>query len=220
MSINSCTKAPENLLLYLPFSGDIIDKSENNFQVENFGAELCKNRYGEPNAAYQFDGKDDYMKIENFGKVLDSDEISVSMWVKSNTSKCQFEMMLVPDNNRFAISINFSHNGINTTFLDFGWPGCGGDCNGRLYFRPEPLDDEWHHYVFISKNSANERFMKIYKDGELINSKVEAMSLKDFKEKDLIIGGGEYECFFQGYLDDIRIYDKALTESEIKDISQ
>ena len=110
-------------------------------------------------SALRFYGVDDYILVEGFGNIPPTREISVAMWLKLYDSKPQFQLMLCPDDNRFAISAFYFHDGRNTTFWNYGWGGEGGDAPGSLYFRPEPFDTLWHHYVFNS--SISNRLMKI-----------------------------------------------------------
>ncbi len=203
----------DSLILYMPFSGNANDKSGFGHNGIVNGALLTDDRYGFKNRSYYFDGINDYIIIENFGDAIQSQEITVSMWVKNLTSKAQFQLMLCPDDNRFAISANYYHAGMNTTFWDFGWQGEGGDAPGRLYFRPEPVDTLWHHYVFLS--SIAENTMKIYKDNSLLIDKNEPKELLNTSGRDLKIGSGDNASFFKGYLDDIRIYNRVLNPEEI-----
>ena len=215
--VNCCKPFPQapsdSLLLDMPFSGSAVDVSGNGFNGVVNGAILCPDRFGVSGNAYKFDGIDDYIEILNFGDTVPTDEITVSMWVKSYETRGQFQMMLCPDNNRFAVSINYFHAGMNTTFWDYGWSGAGGDASGRLYYRPEPVDTLWHHYVFVS--STDENYMKIYKDDSLLTSKDEPLSLIDPSGKSLMIGSGDGAYYFNGLIDDIKIYCRDLNSVEV-----
>lgn len=202
------------LIAYYPFNGNANDLSGNKNNGEVYGAKLSPDRNSKQNSSYYFNGKDDYIKVKNFGKQIKTDEITVSLWAKSLTSRAQFQMMLCPDDNRFAISINYFHAGMNTIFWDYGWQGEGGDAPGRLYFRPESVDTLWHHYVFVSSTKA--KSMKIYKDKKLLIEKIEPRELLNPQGKDLIIGSGDKAFFFNGYLDEIKIYNRILSAAEIE----
>lgn len=206
----------DNLILYLPFDGNANDESGNEYNGTVFGARLIADRFGAPNSAYFFDGRDDYIEIDNFGDIVPTEEITVSMWVMSINSKGQFQFMLCPDNNRFAVSINYFHAGMNTIFWDCGWRGEGGNAPGRLYYRPEQLDTIWHHYVFVSSVSQN--IMKIYKDGKLLNSKNEPLPILNSSGKSLKIGSGDNAYYFHGLIDDLRIYSRVLNSYEMNNL--
>ena len=71
----------DGLVAYYPFNGNANDESKNENNGKVFGATLTKNRFGQLNSAYYFDGVDDYIKIEN-DESLNPESISVGVWVK------------------------------------------------------------------------------------------------------------------------------------------
>ncbi len=207
----------EDLILYMPFSGSAIDESGNEYDGVVNGAVLTTDRFGFSNSAYSFDGTNDYIEIDSFGSNVPTKEITVSFWAKSYASKAQFQLMLCPDDDsRFAVSANFLHAGYNTVFWDFGWEGDGGDADGRLYYRPEPFDTLWHHYVYVS--SIEESIMKIYEDDTLLVTKEEPLTLYNNSGKSLKIGCGDGINFFNGLIDDLRIYGRALDTTEMHNL--
>ncbi len=206
----------DGLVVYFPFNGNANDESGNNFNGEVNGASISTDRKGESGKAFEFDGVNDFIKVSGIGNSIPSKEISVSIWLKSKSSKPQFQLMLTPDNNRFAVSVDYFHDGSNFAFWDFGWQGEGGNAPGRLYERNHLLNEIWHHFVFIS--STSESSMKIYKDGILLVSESDPRSLLNNAGKDLRIGSGDNAYFYGGWLDDIRIYNRVITESEINQL--
>jgi len=204
------------LILYYPFNENANDESENNYHGIINGATLTQDRFGIANSAFKFDGENDYIKINDVGDHVPNEEITVSMWLKPNASKPQFQLMLCPDNNRFAISAYYFHDGMNTIFWDYGWNGQVGDAPGRLYFRPEPIDTLWHHYAFVSSIAQSK--MKIYKDGNLLIEKDFSQPLLNSTGKDLKIGSGDSNLYYNGIIDDIRIYNRILTIDEINQL--
>jgi concanavalin A-like lectin/glucanase superfamily protein len=60
--------------------------------------------------------------------------------------------------------------------------------------------------------------MKIYKDGDLINSKEYPQELLNTVGKDLRIGSGDSHSYYSGLIDEIRIYNKVLTDTEISQL--
>ena len=107
--------------------------------------------------------------IIGFGSIVPTNEISISLWARTEVSKAQFAMLLCPENsgtpiqNTLDVCINYYHDGGNWIFWDFGWRGGGGNVPGRLYIRNAPFDTDWHHYVLIS--STSQEFVKLYIDG-------------------------------------------------------
>lgn len=206
----------KELVSYYPLNGNAYDESVNNYNGIVHGAIPTFDRFNNANGALMFDGIDDYIIVENYGNIVPTQEISISMWLKPFNSKAQFQLMLCPDIDRFAVSAFYYHNGINTTFWDFGWQKTSGDAPGRLYYRPDHIDNLWHHYVFVS--SIEQNFIKIYKDGILINSKEYPLALLLTNERDLRIGSGDSHSYYSGLIDEIKIYNKVLTETEISEL--
>jgi hypothetical protein len=202
------------LVAYYPFDNNANDASGYQHHGTTEGATLSIDRHGKPNSSYYFDGTNDYIIMKHLGDVVPAAEITVSMWVKSLSSRCQIQMMLCPDNDRLGVSINYFHDGRNTIFWDFGFKGDAGNAPGRLYYRPEPVDTLWHQYVFVS--SYTQKSMKIYKDKILLIEKDEPQKIFNTFNKDLKIGCGDNCCYFYGFIDDVRIYNKALSEKAIQ----
>ena len=208
----------EGLVAYYPFNGNAEDESGNVNHGEVNGAELTTDRNGISNSAYRFDGLDDYIEVSDFGNVVPTEEISVSMWVKSTESRFQFQLMLCPDDNRFGVSVDYNHNNVNHSFWDFGWEGYSGNAPGRLYDNTETFNTDWHHYVFIS--SISQGVMSIYKDGILLIEETDPKSLQNSADKYLRIGSGDNKAYYKGVIDDIRIYNKVLTSEKINQLYQ
>ena len=204
-----------SLIAYYPFNGNANDESSNNNNGTVYGATLTADKDGNANCAYHFDG-DDHIEISNFGDIVPTEEITVSMWIKSEQSRAQFQLTLCPDNNRFAVSVNYYHAGQNTNFWDFGWLGEGGNPPGRTYYRPETHDTDWHHYVFVSSISQSKQ--AIYKDGVLQISESTPRALQNTAGKALKIGSNDGFGYHIGDIDEVKIFNRALSAEEIMEI--
>ena len=76
-----------NLLLDIPFTGNSSDASIY-FRVveEHGGIGSTEDRHGDSNAAYSFDGTDDYLSIE-YDPGFDLTEVSLGAWIYINSYK-------------------------------------------------------------------------------------------------------------------------------------
>ena len=73
----------------------------------------------------------------------------------------------------------------------------------------------WYHYVLVADGKDG----KVYVDGEFIGSHPENFTFPKFKEAAIYIGAGENpdrHKLEDGIIDEVVIYSKALTESEVK----
>jgi hypothetical protein len=210
----------EGLVVYYSFNGDAIDNNGSGLDGVVHGASLTEDRNNNPNSAYYFDGVDDYIEVVNLGSIIPEYEITISLWARTDVSKAQYAMLLCPENSRTSIQNtldvcpNYYHDGGNWIFWDFGWRGAGGNAPGRLYVRNADFDTEWHNYVLISSISGE--FMRIYKDGVLIVEENDPQNLFGSGDKYMRIGSGEDQRYFKGAIDEIYIFNRVLSESEIE----
>lgn len=88
---------------------------------------------------------------------------------------------------------------------------------GYLYINDETNDDKWYHVAAVVEEAELPNLyddVKLYKDGE--PAEIHDIGLLDLwpidtgKDFDVTIGDG-----FKGLIDDVRIYDRALSEDEI-----
>lgn len=89
---------------------------------------------------------------------------------------------------------------------------------GYLYINDETNDGKWHHVAAVVEEAELPNLydnVKLYKDGEL--AEIHDIGLLDLwpidtgKKFDVSIGKN-----FEGLIDDVRIYDRPLSENEIK----
>jgi len=83
---SSGTIPTDGLVAYYPFNGNANDQSGNNNNGTVYGATLTADRHGISNRAYLFDGIDNYIEITIHSSLNLSQQISISFWVKLETS--------------------------------------------------------------------------------------------------------------------------------------
>ena len=144
-----------------------------------------------------------------------SDEITISFWSYGNEK-------IQPVNTSFVHGLDAE--GRRSVNLHLPWS------NGSIYFdcgneegtydriykaaSPEEYKGQWNYWS-VTKN-ANSGEMKIYLNGNLWHSGTEKTRLIDIQN--FIIGarqGGKY--YYYGKIDEVRIWDKALSQTEIQD---
>jgi hypothetical protein len=213
----------EGLVVYYSFNGDAVDNNGSGFDGVVYGANLTEDRNNNSNSAYYFDGVNDYIEVVNMGSIIPEYEITISLWARTDVSKAQYAMLLCPENsgtpiqNTLDVCPNYYHDGGNWIFWDFGWRGESGNAPGRLYVRNAGFDTGWHHYVLMSSMSGG--FMRIYKDGVLMVEENDPQFLFDSGDKYMRIGSGEDQRYFKGAIDEIYIFNRVLSESEIELLS-
>ena len=218
------------LVAYYPFNGNALDSSGNNLNGQPYGdATYSYNRYGVNGMSLALDGNYDYVSINDhdlldFGIIEDS-SFSISLWYNSRGDNGQYanyilgkgitQSSLTTDYG-FAIHNDAQNMGVQKLIWH---SGAGTDYCAFSYF-DMPETDGWHHVAMvINSQTGTTGTKKFFLDGNLISSceygeKVEA------RTEDLLIGAalrpdGGIERFFDGFIDDVYIYRRELSETEV-----
>ena len=157
--------------------------------------------YGYSNGGYwNFDGTDDYI---NIGTLSYSNNITLEAWVNT-TNPTGWDDIIAGGCGDLLFGINSSGNGT------LSW---GGQCN--VPFSPVTstisiTDGNWHHVI----GTYNGSVAALYIDGNL---EVSGARSGNFTPGNIAIGsvggGGEY---FNGKIANVRIYNKALSSTEVQ----
>lgn len=209
-TFTTCGLNIPNLVACYPFSGNANDMSGNSHNGTVNGATLTTDRFGNSNNAYLFDGTSSYIEVPNFNTIDDnSSELTICFWEKANGYKAQIPFVLYPDdpNDRLAIHVQYYNSGTPATIWDYG----NVFSNGRVAFQPNPYRTTWNHYAFVVSKSNN--FMKIYQNDTLIASANYSSTIVN-KNRSIRFGGWS-NFVFNGILDDISIFNRAITATEV-----
>jgi len=162
---------------------------------------------GKVGNALEFDGNGDYVTIPNEATFDITAAISVSCWIKVNVFDTQWQAIVTKGDNawrlhRYADSsvINFANTG--------GSAGGNGDVSGTVNVN----DGQWHHIVGVYDGSE----VALYVDGRL-DASLPSTGAIDTNNYAVCIGENaqQDERYFNGLIDDVRIYDHGLGETEI-----
>ncbi|MDQ8197872.1 carbohydrate-binding protein [Pelagicoccus enzymogenes] len=143
-----------------------------------------------------------------------SDELSIAFWAKGSDSQPLADSIFYAVNasNQRILNIHLPFENA-TVYWDAGYNGTYDRINKIA--TDEEFKGAWVHWTFTKNASVGSMF--IYRNGELWHSgtgKTKAMSGITAAR----IGSAIGERFYTGSIDDIRIYDIALSPSEIEDI--
>ena len=209
-------------IAYYPFNGNANDETGNGHDGTVYGATLTSDRFGNANSAYRFDGVDDYIQVFNTsGFGFNNNSFSVSLWVQivNNTNTLYDHFICLSDSSNglphFSIS---KHRLDEKRMYTEVWTTSGQSilyCNDTGEQLPK---NTWLHLVSIA--DCEEDKLKFYIDGSL----QEEGDLVDFdfstaSALELYIGYTGYWSGLAtphyGLIDDVRIYNKALSDTEI-----
>jgi hypothetical protein len=212
------------------FNSNLKDDSGNNFDGTLCGdASYSTDRFGVNNKSLLLDGNNDYVCVAD-NDLLDigNDDnavFSISLWFKSAGDNGQRVNWIIGKgitqssaytDYGFAIHNDVNYTGEHMLFWLTG-PGTD-DCANSYYDLPE--NNLWHHVVLVLEAQTAQAGLKtIYIDGKYFSS-CEYSEKTNSRGEDLLIGAGlrpdgGIERFFNGNIDDIYIYRRALTEVEV-----
>ncbi len=192
------------------FQGDAKDSSGQDRHASVIGATLCEDRFGRPNNAYAFDGKDDYI-VAQPAPLLNEEGFSLSVWCSfgSGTKFEGWHSAIVSQDGHHARRVfQLSTLDASITFH-------------RFMSYPEPYAEGpihrnyWYHLAVTYDGSH----FRLFRNGQLVSE--EQGRLKPEGEEPLYIGRkstDEPYFFFQGKIDDLRMYDRPLTPDEVNEL--
>lgn len=209
------------LMVHYPFSGNANDSSGHNTHGEVFGPSLTKDRNNEDSSAYYFDGVDDFIRVKN-SPILDlTNSITISVWAKG-----------VGTGTRNEVSIcGLVSKGPVEPY------GLGLDDGDRVLFRIVSTNNwyevlktnfsidstQWNHYIGVFEAGKS---VRMYINGkEIFNNNSSIPQSIDPSDYDLWIGARAHsetpyfpKYYFKGIIDEVRIYNRALSLKEIKSL--
>ncbi len=222
---------PTNGLVgYWPFNGNANDESGNNLGGNVLGGPtLTTDRNGNSNTSYDFDfstvsfgGQTDEIYIP-FNSILNSTSISVSVWVYPRS----YDWSGNPGGSTIIVRYEYGYSnpngqtwgmGFNQSSLSaFILEGASNNSqNSATVSHNNPLSlNTWHHIVF----TYNEATLDLYLNGVLVNSVNASLPLNTAGNSGISIGESNqangYWYPTDGKIDDIAIYNRALTQEEI-----
>lgn len=204
------------LQAWYAFNGNTNDGSGNGYNGTAYGATLTYDRFGNANRAYYFDGSGDYIGLGNPAGLSFTGQITVAAWIRPDVIKGA---------------------GINRNIVAHGY---GGSPTKEVYFRIAndgqyemgsyvqngqtgraeyiaPLTDQgnWIHLAGLYDGT----FWRLYRNGvEVASKQIVTGSVQ--VSANWAIGAAGYgdDRFFTGAIDDVRIYNRALSAAEINEL--
>jgi len=211
----------QGLKMYLPFTGNATDASGNGNLATVNGATLTTDRFGTANSAYNFDGINDFISLVNGPGMKPQYPFSFSCWVKlitvgnGTTNGIFYNDYVLPGTN---FNGAFYTLGTNFWNASVGDGGPVGPSSRRSIFSNQTIGTgTWVHLAAIISGPTN---MKIYLNCAEIpgNYSGTGSSLVYSQTGQGMIGranNGINENYINADLDEMRFYDRVLTEDEI-----
>jgi len=160
--------------------------------------------------AYSFDGLTNYINgvINNFSNTSST---SLSAWLQStgDAGGTPYDLYFEYGsygNHTFAYSYNYNNQNLNLY----------SNCFANPYINAY-IQNNWHHIVVVDSFNLT----KIYIDGTILTDFYSGNNSNCYQgSSHFLIGGGADNQFTTGKLDDIALYNRALTQQEITALFQ
>lgn len=202
-------------------SGDVIDYSgEGNDASNRWASYGLDGKFG---SAMGFDGTNDSLRVERIGNPeIDPEEVSIAAWVRNTgrddnymsevvcreggSNGCSYRLYLNDgtSNDNLGVQVRTSTGGLQSR--EWGWTG---------------MNEEWFHFAMTFSNSDNGT-MVLYYNGEDVaswnNLGVNLDHRFQYAADDLFVGGKYNGGHFSGVIDEVALWNRALSEEEIREV--
>ncbi|WP_336514101.1 gliding motility-associated C-terminal domain-containing protein [Pollutibacter soli] len=206
------------------FDGNSNDVSGNNHHgVIHNGIVPGIDRYGAQGKSYYFDGVDDYISVDDTDGDFSTPQMSISIWFKANDTRLQNLVgkrnftAAPPSGQQFQFFINYPPApGIGSNIIS-SLNGCGDITIMSYTNTGEPIcAQKWYNAVIVFDG----QFHKIYINGVLKKSVASSFNSMALCNSELRFGNWwEGDLIpFKGYMDDVRWYNRPLTNDEIVEL--
>tara|TARA_Y100001934_G_scaffold282129_1_gene394544 strand:+ start:2953 stop:4356 length:1404 start_codon:yes stop_codon:yes gene_type:complete len=169
------------------------------------GAKWTKGRIG---GGLEFDGKDDFVAIPNESQFDITGSITVSAWVRVESFTRPWQAIVTKGDRAWRLQ-----RASRSRSVGFACSDLSRKQVGDLLGKKDVADGEWHHVAGVLDGNR----ISIFVDGLLDTSKPSSpnISVNDYA---VFIGANSQAGgrLFHGLIDDVRIYDRALSVEELR----
>jgi len=216
--VREVAEGPPELVLHLPFSGDAQDASGSGNHATVNGATLTADRLGSASCAYSLDGTDDYLEVSN-EESFDVPDFTVAMWVELGG-------LPTPPGPATAAGYTLISKGSNCGNFTVRLMKYGGAGYCRVSYAQRVAGGTWSsgsagrvnlgefQHVAVTVEGTT---LKVYVDGELELTRTD-LGARTLNNEPVLIGrspGSVHPDFFRGVVDEVRIYNRALSAGEV-----
>ncbi|MFZ4856686.1 MAG: LamG-like jellyroll fold domain-containing protein [Desulfuromonadaceae bacterium] len=210
VSVYSAISFPNDYVGYWKFDGDATDISSRNSGILMNGAAIINDALRGQVASFLKDGA--YVKVKNSDLLnMGTGSLSISIWFKAGTSADLGTLVSKsPNLNNYSLFLHSDGRILLETNSNNFYRYSKSGVNYR--------DNDWHHAVVLFDSSIPT--VNIYVDGMLSNGQSMFLDGGNIKSStsDMYIGNnngsGQYE--FSGYLDDLMVFNLALSPAQVK----
>lgn len=215
----------DEIILNMPFSGDVTDYSGNALDGNIIDATLSTDRFSTLGDAYHFDGIDDNIEIPHSPDLKPELPITISMWVNpEDVTSTNNQLFTNDDHSNFysGIMLQLHPNYSGAVAISYGSGNGSGPSARRTAFGQTPLvPNTWSHIVAVIRGPVD---MDIYVNGVQDSIVYDGNGGNIFyTESPGRIGAYDGSAtggtrYFKGTIDDVKMWSEALSEDEVQSI--
>ncbi|MCK4249873.1 LamG domain-containing protein [candidate division WOR-3 bacterium] len=200
------------LVVEYPFDENAHDNSGNGHHGTVYGATLTNDRFGALNSAFYFDGINDFIEIGHLPTIKESNEVTICYWF-SLTDHTGFDVCgYISGYRKKALRL-----GLDPQRRIFINPGTHTDIHSsNVTFNLQ----RWYHYAMTVKGGES---VRVYVNGKMVFQT--SSGVPDILEdppcfsigagNEFLIGRSRAH-YTNGIIDEFQIYNRVLSEDEIK----
>lgn len=214
MLISTSTYAAlsDGLIAHWSFNGNAVDVTGNGHDGIVNGAQLSTDRFGSANSAYSFDGNDYISVADSADFTLGSSPFTIAAWSRMSEFSTDAGYYFMghdegPGNTDKWIFFQ-GNSGISFVTTPTSWVSLGSY---------DFQIGDWHHIA-------------VSRDGNLLSAFVDGVKIGDTlftsiipnPSASLLIGDAESQHpgrNYRGSIDDVRIYERALSSTELQELA-
>jgi len=202
----------DGLVAWYPLDGSGTDVSGNDVHLSENEVTSAVNRFNQPEKALQFNGESSYLLRSTALDLLEnSDSFSVKFWAKAGPTSTVEPQCIFYEG--FPGEFHFANADPGTDFTSFHW---AAKASGNVWYGPgHEIDTDWFHVVGVQ----NAGLLTLYIDGQVIDSVLSASCCVNAPNDQMVIGARRVTSYiehpFDGAIDDLGLWNRALTEEEI-----
>jgi len=218
------TYVPTNgLVAYYPFNGNANDLSVNGYNGTNNGAALTTDRFGNANNAYNFDGVSNNIRIPYpiLSQTPCDGDWTISFWFKLGTPLNSISSFVIFNNGRIPGQQGTNqfgyYDGTVPNVVGYWWK------KTQVSTLQTTFDNNvWYHFTYAYSHLTNS--MKVYINGT--NNSGNTVDMTSYSGTADNLGNwyvgstAYYNEYFKGKVDDIGMWNRALTQDEITSLYQ
>ena len=207
-----CFGQTNDLIGYYAFDGDAIDSSDYQNHGAIIDAVLTNDLNGNPENAYHFNGETSYIAMGNNESLEVDTAVSISAWFKAKGNGSPSSGGIIANKEGEYSLARFADGSIRWALAFDGiWDN---HINTNTII---PLNEPTHVALTYSMTEGK---VKIFVNCELVFSENHSSPLGDYtpNQDELRVGARQFlPQFFDGTIDEVKIYNRALTLGEIQE---